>query len=173
MIVRKKNAHCSYCGHPFAEDQVWPRLCAPCGNISYVNPLPVAVALVPVDTGLLVIRRTIEPGKGELALPGGFLEANETWEEGCARELREETGVVIEPGEVRLFRVWSAARQGLLLIFGVCEPRRLAELPAFTVNDEVSEMLVLHQPRELAFPLHTRVMDEYFRQRGHEDSRGS
>lgn len=48
------------------------------GTLSpYSNPKPVAVALVPVDTDqgrrLLGVRRAIEPNKGRVALPGGFL----------------------------------------------------------------------------------------------------
>ena len=166
MTARKKNAHCSYCGHPFAEDQAWPRTCLPCGSISYLNPAPVVVALVPVDGSLLVVRRTIEPKKGELALPGGFLEVHETWQEGCARELREETGVIVEPGEMRLFRVYSAAKEGLLLVFATAGPRRLVDLPPFTANEEASEMTVMHPQQELAFPLHTLVVREYFREQG-------
>ena len=38
-------------------------------------------------TGLLVIRRGIQPGKDKLALVGGFLEDHETWAEGGAREI--------------------------------------------------------------------------------------
>jgi ADP-ribose pyrophosphatase YjhB (NUDIX family) len=164
MTARKKNMHCSYCGHPYAEGQPWPRACSSCSNICYLNPLPVGVTLLPVDGGLLCIRRTIEPAVGELALPGGFLEVGETWQEGCARELREETGVHIDAGEVRLFRVYSAAREGLMLVFGLAGPRRLVDLPAFAHNEETSEMTVLHAPQRLAFPLHTCVVEEYFGQ---------
>jgi ADP-ribose pyrophosphatase YjhB (NUDIX family) len=126
----------------------------------------VAVTLLPVDGGLLCVRRTIPPGLGELALPGGFLEVGETWQEGCARELREETGIFINPDEVRLFRAYSAAQAGLLLVFGLAERRCGAELPEFLANEEVSEMLVLHHVQELAFPLHTRVLREFFAERG-------
>src|SRR5262249_35236697 len=131
-------------------------------STNYVNPLRVAVTLLPVDGGILCVRRTIEPARGKLALPGGFLELNETWEQGCARELREETGIAIDASEVRLFRAYSAAREGLLLIFGLARPRRAAELPEFLANEEASEMLVLAGPAELAVPLHTRVLGEYF-----------
>jgi ADP-ribose pyrophosphatase YjhB (NUDIX family) len=165
MTARKKNMHCSYCGHPYAPDQAWPRACSSCGHISYLNPLPVGVTLLPVDGGLLCVRRTIEPAAGEVALPGGFLEVGETWQEGCARELREETGIHIDPAEVQLFRVYSAAREGLLLAFGLARPRRSADLPAFVHNDEVSERMVLPGPQRLAFPLHTRAAEEYFRER--------
>jgi ADP-ribose pyrophosphatase YjhB (NUDIX family) len=162
MTARQKHTYCSYCGNPFAAAQPWPRACQPCGNVSYLNPLPVAVTLLPVDGGLLGVRRTIPPGLGQVALPGGFLEVGETWQEGCARELREETGVVIDAGEVQLFRAYSAAGQGLLLVFGLARPRALAGLPPFLANEEASERLVLHRAQELAFPLHTRVVSEYF-----------
>src|SRR4029078_3947855 len=42
------HSYCSYCGSAFAAEQPWPRECAACGNITYRNPLPVAVAVVPV-----------------------------------------------------------------------------------------------------------------------------
>ena len=42
---------------------------------------------------VLLIQRGMEPDKGRWAFPGGFLNMNETAEEGAARELKEETGV--------------------------------------------------------------------------------
>lgn len=162
MLTPTKHASCSYCGDPFAPDQPWPRVCASCANVTYVNPVPVAVVLVPIDSGLLVIRRSIEPAVGLLALPGGFLELRETWQQGCVRELREETGLEADADEIRLFRVHSAPAQGLLLIFGLAPARRADDLPAFVENDEASEMMVLPGPRALAFPLHTLVVADYF-----------
>ncbi|MDE6192932.1 MAG: NUDIX hydrolase [Muribaculaceae bacterium] len=42
---------------------------------------------------VLLIERGITPYKGHWAFPGGFLNPNETAEEGARRELREETGL--------------------------------------------------------------------------------
>ncbi|MEU8352015.1 hypothetical protein AB0C60_21895, partial [Streptomyces sp. NPDC048845] len=42
----RQDSHCAYCGAAFPEGAAWPRRCARCGNTSYRNPLPVAVALV-------------------------------------------------------------------------------------------------------------------------------
>src|SRR5207244_10310646 len=92
----EKNSHCSYCGAGFADDAPWPRRCASCGNASYLNPLPVAVLLQPVDDGLLAIRRALPP-VGRLALPGGYVDAGETWQAAAARELREGTGPSADP----------------------------------------------------------------------------
>ena len=117
-MTHKKNSHCSYCGQPFREDQPWPRTCACCGNTSFLNSIPVAVALIPVDDGLLFVRRGIEPRKGKLTLPGSFINLGESWQEAGARQVLEETGVAIAPDEIREFHVRSAP-DGTLLIFGV------------------------------------------------------
>jgi 8-oxo-dGTP diphosphatase len=42
---------------------------------------------------ILLIQRKHEPWKGMWALPGGFLEVDETCEQGAKRELEEETGL--------------------------------------------------------------------------------
>lgn len=161
-MTLRKNAFCSYCGNPFLVDQPWPRACGNCQQITYVNPLPVAVVLLPVDGGLLCIRRSIEPAVGQLGLPGGFMDLGETWEEAAARELWEEAGIRIDANELALFRVFSSRSQPYLLIFGLARPRKESELPPFVVNDEASERLIVRQPVELAFPLHTRAMREFF-----------
>ena len=56
----------------------------------------VGVGGVVIDDGrALLIRRGSEPLRGEWSIPGGTLELGETLVEGCARELREETGLTV------------------------------------------------------------------------------
>src|SRR5215218_700253 len=99
-------SHCSYCGHRFAEDAAWPRTCRSCARVSYRNPLPVAVLAVPVeDVGVLMVRRTNPPAG--LALPSGYIEHGERWQDAAARELAEETGVRVDPARIRELRVRS------------------------------------------------------------------
>lgn len=47
------------------------------------------------DGKILFIRRVREPGKGKLDLPGGFIDPNESAEDGLNRELQEELGITI------------------------------------------------------------------------------
>ncbi|MFC7640695.1 NUDIX domain-containing protein [Streptosporangium lutulentum] len=123
-----KNSHCSFCGTAFAPGLPWPRTCSACGNTGYLNPLPVAVMVLPVGDGLLVVRRDVEPHRGGLALPGGFIDLGESWQQAAVRELREETGVVVDADEVRLFDVHSAP-DGTVLIFALGPPTDPAALP--------------------------------------------
>jgi ADP-ribose pyrophosphatase YjhB (NUDIX family) len=75
--------------------------CAACGHIAYVNPRLVVTTLPVTDDGRLVLlRRGIEPGRGAWAQPGGFLEVDETVHEAAIRETLEETGLIVEPGEI-------------------------------------------------------------------------
>jgi ADP-ribose pyrophosphatase YjhB (NUDIX family) len=61
----------------------------------------VGVGAVIVSGGKVVlIRRRYEPLAGRWSLPGGTLELGETLEEGVAREMHEETGLVVDVGPV-------------------------------------------------------------------------
>ncbi len=56
----------------------------------------VGVGGVVIDEGrALLVRRGSEPLRGQWSIPGGSLELGETLQEGVARELLEETGLVV------------------------------------------------------------------------------
>lgn len=158
-----KDSHCSYCGSRFPDGLNWPRTCPTCHQTSYKNPLPVAVLLLPVDDGVLVVRRAIEPRLGQLALPGGYIEVGESWQNAAARELREEAGILIDPAIIVEYRVRSAP-DGTILIFGLAPHHHLADLPPFTPTPECNERVILTIPAPLAFPLHTAIVTEFLTQ---------
>jgi ADP-ribose pyrophosphatase YjhB (NUDIX family) len=160
----EKNAHCSYCGKGFGEAEPFPRTCKGCGSVTHQNPIPVAVVLVPIGDGLLTIRRGIAPHEGKLALPGGFIDAAESWQQAAARELREETGIEVDADGIKDFWVKSAS-DGTLLVFGESAALEHGSLAAFTRTDETTERVVVTQPVELAFPLHTEAVRRWFRAR--------
>jgi len=160
---------CTYCAAMMGTD-TWPRQCPACKQFMYRNPTPVGVGVIPIirndvpgrPYGLLVIRRDIEPEKGKLALPGGFMELGETWEQAIARETDEETGggVMLEPTGIKPFHV-ETATNGNLLIFGIAAHYPY-EAIRFRPNNEVQEWDVLWRPEQLAFPTHTKVAEHFF-----------
>ncbi|NJN18144.1 MAG: NUDIX domain-containing protein [Oscillochloris sp.] len=160
----RQHSHCSYCGRLYTEGQSWPRICAFCGSTSYRNPLPVVLLLLPVDAGLLLIRRAAAPRRGQLALPGGFIEVHESWQFAAARELREEAGISIDPANINDFGVRSTT-DGYLLVFGLGPIMRSLDLPPFLPNGEAAERVIITAPADLAFPLHTEAVARFFTER--------
>ncbi len=64
------------------------------------RPLIGVGAVIVSEGRVVVVRRGHEPLKGEWSIPGGVLEIGETLRAGAAREALEETGLVVEAGEV-------------------------------------------------------------------------
>jgi 8-oxo-dGTP diphosphatase len=64
------------------------------------TPLVGVGAVVVQDARVLLVRRGSEPLKGHWTLPGGLLEVGEALVAGVIREVREETGLDVEPVEL-------------------------------------------------------------------------
>ncbi len=103
MITARLIRHCRACGAPAVyreppDDNRERAICTVCETIHYENPLNV-VGTVPVFEGkVLLCLRNIEPRKGFWTLPAGFMEMNETTEQGAVRETVEEAGAKIVLG---------------------------------------------------------------------------
>ena len=113
---------CPLCRYYLHRRQVDGRkrlVCQKCGWINYRNPLPVvACAAIGKEGKILIVKRNLRPGINKWALPGGFVESNETPEIGCLRELEEETGI---KGKIkRLIGVYiqKTREYGSLLVTG-------------------------------------------------------
>lgn len=101
---------CSQCGGALLDrfvdaEQRLRRVCAQCGEIAYHNPQVLVSTIVASGDRVLLVRRAGPPAAGRWVLPGGFMESGETLEEAAARETCEETGVRLDPRELRLYAV--------------------------------------------------------------------
>lgn len=74
--------------------------CTNCKITYYKNSKP-TVGILPIKDGkVLLSRRAKEPYKGAYDIIGGFLENGESPIDGIKREVKEETGLEIEPTEI-------------------------------------------------------------------------
>lgn len=166
-----KDSHCGFCGDIFHLDPAWPKHCMSCKNITYKNPIPVVQVLYAGYTldennfekyGVLVQQRNIEPKKGEWALPGGYMNLGETWQQAAARELEEETGLVTDPNDYVLENIQHSTN-GNLLIF--VKNRTIVDISDFKLvdNHEVQDAKFIFEPMELAFPTHNDELNRYMK----------
>jgi ADP-ribose pyrophosphatase YjhB (NUDIX family) len=104
------------------------------------NPL-VGVGGVVIDRGrALLIRRGSEPLKGEWSIPGGMVELGEELAEGVKRELKEETGLDVEPIECilvfdRIMKEGERVKYHYVIADYLCRRKRGRVRPASDVTD--------------------------------------
>jgi mutator protein MutT len=154
---------CPLCKHPLCRIGIDDRkrlVCQKCGWINYENPVPVASCVARNKKGeILIARRNLEPGKNKWALPGGFVEGDETPEKACLRELKEETG--IDGGIAKLLGVYiqRVKRYGSLLVIGYLVDVLHENI---SINSEVKEAKFVSQ-RDLPyipFLSHRKIIEE-------------
>jgi mutator protein MutT len=89
---------CPVCGSDqFEENNFKSKKCRACGFTYYANPCSATVAFILNERGeLLVARRAKEPAIDTLDLVGGFVDMDETVEEGMLREIEEETSMRVD-----------------------------------------------------------------------------
>lgn len=104
--------YCPQCGGRLEERLLKPGepprlVCTVCGFVFYIDPKLAVIALVPLDNGLVLVRRSIDPGYGLWVVPGGFVDVGEPLEEAVVRETREET--LLQVKVTRFFNIYSYA----------------------------------------------------------------
>src|SRR5271169_3033367 len=63
-------------------------------------PLVGVGAIIIEDARVLLVKRAHPPIQGQWSIPGGVLEVGELVREAAIREAREETGLIVEPGDL-------------------------------------------------------------------------
>ena len=91
------------------------------------RPIVGVGAVVVSDEKVLIVKRGHEPRKGEWSLPGGIVELGETLVEACKRELKEETGLDVDVGEVvevfdRVHRRDGRIQYHFVIVDYLCRP---------------------------------------------------
>jgi len=133
-------------------------VCGACGLHLYYNPCAaVGAFLVDREGRVLLIRRAKDPAAGQLGLPGGFIDNDESAESGLRREVREEVGLELGPVE------FLCSQPNRYPFGGIVYPTldfyfiaRVDDLGAARALDEVQGLVVRHPgdvtEDEIAFP---------------------
>ncbi|WP_062210367.1 NUDIX hydrolase [Aureimonas sp. AU12] len=111
------------------------KVCDHCGFVAYDNPKIVVGSVVRFGGQVLLCRRAIDPRSGFWTIPAGYMELNETPEEGARREAREEAGADLRIE--RLLAVYSVPRiSQVQLIFRaeLADPRIEAGIESLEVR---------------------------------------
>jgi 8-oxo-dGTP diphosphatase len=109
-------------------------------------------AIIVEDDRVVLVKRGHPPLAGDWSIPGGVLEIGEMLREAAVREVREETGLLVEPGEVlgiydRVIREGHRVRYHYVLIDFAC--RRIsgelqagsdAEQARWFTRDEIRQL---------------------------------
>jgi len=138
---------CSTCGSADLNfrvpegDHLQRYCCNHCQTIHYQNPNMVVGAIATWGDKVLLAKRNIQPRKGFWNLPCGFLELNETVEQGAKREVKEETGVETELGYLHtVYNLPHANQVYLIFVAKMLDlnfmiNQESAEIELFTLDD--------------------------------------
>jgi ADP-ribose pyrophosphatase YjhB (NUDIX family) len=123
------------------------------------NPTVCCVLLWLQERGLVLIRRGLPDGYGQLALPGGFQNHGEQMHVAAARELLEETGISVDPCDLMLSSGGTDQYGHNVLFFTCTKP--LHGPAYFTHDDEVLEVVTVKEPVDTAYPMHTQAVRDF------------
>lgn len=137
---------CPKCGSAdFQINNEKSKKCGNCGFVYYFNSSSATVAFILNDKQeLLVVRRAKDPAKGTYDLPGGFIDMFETGEQGVAREVKEETGLIVTEAVYRFSLpntyMYSGLEVHTLDMFFLC---KVADTSHLESHDDVTEAFFL------------------------------
>jgi 8-oxo-dGTP diphosphatase len=137
-----------------------------CPHDSFVlwhDPKVSTAVVVEAEGGIVLGRRSIEPGYGLWCLPGGFVNDDEDPAVAAVRECREEISAPVEI--TGLIGVYHIAKTDAPSMIGIAYKGRLVDGAVPAAGEEMLEVAVFRPESvpPLAFPSHKKVVAEYLR----------
>lgn len=143
-------AFCTACAAPLDTSGRHP-VCTGCSRTHFRDPkVGVGVVVHDEQGRLLLVQRSVGPGKGRWALPAGFVDADEDPRVAAAREAQEETGLEVEVGAV--VDVYPSPGRGGASFFLAFEATVVGGTLAAADDALDARFFGAHELPELAFP---------------------
>lgn len=165
MNIFNAYKYCPLCGGSVTGEKNI-RKCSKCNKTRFINPTPATGAIIIKDRKFLLTKRAFEPEIGTWDIPGGFLEPDETFENGITREIHEELGV--STIRIKYFNsavdhyIYDGIDDSIVVInFLVC-----LDSYDFKPSDDISEakfFSIEEMPfREIKFPSVSSTIKDYY-----------
>jgi 8-oxo-dGTP diphosphatase len=118
---------CPRCGGPLEPRRLKSTeperpVCVRCGFVFYLDPKVAVGTIIRAGSGIVLVRRAIEPGYGRWVFPGGYVDRGEPLTVAAVREAREECGLDVRldglvniysyPGRAPVIVVYAATAVG-------------------------------------------------------------
>lgn len=137
---------CPHCGSAhFAPVSNKEFRCAQCGFNFFTNAAAAVAAIIVNSQGqIMLTRRAVEPNKGMLDLPGGFVDPDESVEDALRREIAEELGT--EVTEARYLcsfpnrYLFSGCSVATIDLGFVCQ---IADYSGISAHDDIDQIIWL------------------------------
>ncbi|MBN1798505.1 MAG: thiamine phosphate synthase [Spirochaetales bacterium] len=159
---------CPYCGNSLVIKFTEGRdrfFCSTCNEPLYENPVPVAACVVfNAQDQVLLVKRSVDPKKGEWCLPGGFVELDESAEQAALRELHEETGLTGNRNRLINIFLTESEQYTSVLMIGYLIGSVHGVLEAGDDSDEAAYFDLTTMPG-LAFQSHRFILDEVLKEK--------
>ena len=137
---------CPNCGSQAVDYQNNFKLtCTSCNFVLYHNIAAAVAVVFKFKDEIVFTVRNVDPDKGRLDLPGGFIDPNENAEEAACREIQEELGLTILPSDLKYVTtapnnyLYKTVPYRTMDIFYECE----LDSKSLTINakDEIKELI--------------------------------
>lgn len=136
-------------------------VCGRCGYVFYLDPKLAACTISELDGGIVLLRRSIEPGRGKWVFPGGFVDLGEPVHEAAVRETREEAN--LDVSLIGILDVYSFPSYEVAVVVYAAEVKGGELRP----DDEASEARCFRPEQipweELAFDTTRAALRDYVR----------
>lgn len=147
-IPKNVICYCPRCGSGdfITRDEGHSFLCEACSFNYYVNNSAAVACIITDNDGKIILsKRAINPNKGMLDLPGGFVDPGESAEDAVIREIKEELGVnvtemkyLISFPNKYIFSGYSVATLDLAFL---C---KIDDISKIVPQDDISSVIFVH-----------------------------